>query len=100
MIVTIVLLSILLIVSCYINWNLLSKLEKLQDFSDNLARWVDGLNQQLDKIMTQIDVIDEKGMFKSDDYVGEIYKDISNLIKNLNNIIIKEGDDESNNGSR
>ena len=94
--ISIIILSVLLVMSAYINWNLLRKTERLQDFTDNLTRWVDTLNQQLDHITTQIDVIDEKGLFKSDDYVGSMYKDISDLIKTLNKMIIKDGDENEN----
>lgn len=90
MITAIIILSILLIVSGYINWNLLRKVERHQDFSNNLSSWVDTLNQLVNKIVTQIDQVDQKGIFKSDDYVGSIYKDLSNLIKQLDNVIIRE----------
>ena len=96
MITAIVILSILLIVSAYINWNLLRKVERYQDFSNNLSSWVDTLNQLVNKIVTQIDQVDQKGIFKSDDYVGSIYKDLSNLIKQLDNVIIREQTDDSN----
>jgi len=90
MITAIILLSVILIASCYINYNLLRKTERLQDFSDNLSRWVDSLNQAASNIVSQLDVIDEKGMFKSDDYVGSIYKDINALIRELDKIIIRD----------
>ncbi len=96
MIITITILSILLLVSIYINWNLLRKTERLQDFADNLSRWVDNLNQTASNITTQVNAIDEKGLFKSDDYVGSIWKELSILIKNLDNIIIKERDESGN----
>lgn len=90
MITAIVILSLLLIVSGYIIWNLLRKVERYQDFSNKLSGWVDNLNQTVNKIVTQIDQVDEKGIFKSDDYVGAIYKDLSTLIKELDNVIIRE----------
>lgn len=80
----------LLIVSCYVNWNLLRKIEQLEDFSEKLSRWIDTLNQTAGNIISQLDIIDEKGMFKSDDYVGSIYKDINELIRDLDKIIIRD----------
>ena len=43
-----------------------------------------------------MEAIDEKGMFKSDDYVGSIYTQISQLVKELDGIIIKEPKDDGN----
>jgi len=98
MIITIVILSIALIGSLYANWNLLRKVERLQDFSDQLSKWVDNLNQISASIITQLDVIDEKGIFKSDDYVGTMWKEIESLVRQLDNVIIKETEnaDDSN----
>ena len=96
MIITIVVLSILLVASGFIIWNLLRKVERHEDFSNQLSKWVDGLNQIVRKIVAEIDVIDEKGMFKSDDYVGSMYNQISQLVKELDGIIIKDVKDESN----
>ena len=98
MIITIVILSIALIGSLYANWNLLRKVERLQDFSDQLSKWVDNLNQISASIITQLDVIDEKGIFKSDDYVGTMWKEIVELVRQLDKVIIKETEnaDDSN----
>ena len=81
MITTIIILSILLGISCFVIWNLLRKVERHQDFSNQLSKWVDGLNQIARRIISQIDVIDEKGMFKSDDYVGSVYKELNKLVR-------------------
>ena len=91
MIITIVILSLCLIGSLYANWNLLRKVERLQDFSDQLSKWVDNLNQISARI-------DEKGIFKSDDYVGTMWKEIESLVRQLDNVIIKETEnaDDSN----
>tara|TARA_R110000744_G_scaffold228939_1_gene347009 strand:- start:1008 stop:1325 length:318 start_codon:yes stop_codon:yes gene_type:complete len=92
--ITIIVLSILLIISGFIIWNLLRKVERHEDFSNQLSKWVDGLNQIATKIISQLDVIDEKGMFKSDDYVGSIYTQINQLVRELEGIIVKENEDD------
>ena len=99
MILTIIILSILLLISIFINWNLLRKVERLQDFSNQLSRWVDGLNIIVTKILAELDIIDEKGMFKSDDYVGSIYKQINQLVRELEGIIVKDEKDDRNDSS-
>ena len=99
MIIAIIILSVSLIGSFCIIWNLLRKVERHEDFSNQLSKWVDGLNQIARRIISEIDVIDEKGMFKSDDYVGSIYKQINKLVRELEGIIIKEDEDDSNDGS-
>ena len=96
MITAIIILSILFVTSCFIIWNLLHKVERHEDFSNQLSKWVDGLNQIASNIVNKMDVIDEKGIFKSDDYVGEIYKQINQLVKELDAIIIKDSKEGGN----
>tara|TARA_R110001632_G_scaffold33443_3_gene85598 strand:+ start:701 stop:997 length:297 start_codon:yes stop_codon:yes gene_type:complete len=96
MTITIIILSTLLVSSLFIVWNLLRKVERHEDFSNQLSKWVDSLNQLVTKIVSEMEAIDEKGMFKSDDYVGSIYTQISQLVKELDGIIIKEPKDDGN----
>ena len=96
MTITIIILSTLLVSSLFIVWNLLRKVERHEDFSNQLSKWVDSLNQIVTKIVSEMEAIDEKGMFKSDDYVGSIYTQISQLVKELDGIIIKEPKDDGN----
>ena len=71
-------------------------MERHEDFSSQLSKWVDGLNQIASNIVKKIDIIDEKGIFKSDDYVGDMYKQINQLVKELDTIIIKDGTKDGN----
>lgn len=96
MITAIIILSVLLVASCFIIYNLLHKVERHEDFSSQLSKWVDGLNQIASNIVKKIDIIDEKGIFKSDDYVGDMYKQINQLVKELDTIIIKDGTKDGN----
>jgi len=95
-ITAIIILSVLLVASCFIIYNLLHKVERHEDFSSQLSKWVDGLNQIASNIVKKIDIIDEKGIFKSDDYVGDMYKQINQLVKELDTIIIKDGTKDGN----
>ena len=70
------LVSILFVTSCYIIWNLNTKLESLED-------WVTDFMNTIEKVNRDLKQADYKGSFESDDEVGFIFKEIKNTIKQL-----------------
>lgn len=69
-----IILSILIGIESYIIWNLLKKLEKLENIlEDNTERYIN--------IYNSLKEIDLKGAFESDDEVGSTFKDIKDLIE-------------------
>ena len=77
MIVEIVL-GIFVVVELYIIWNLMRKTELLETWIENFTNTIQSVN---DKIIE----IDGKGYFESDDEVGAIYKQIKQVITELDN---------------
>ena len=61
------LLSLLLAASAYIIFNLLKKVEQLEEANDELAEWVEGYEINLNRILTEITDIDSKHLFEDDD---------------------------------
>jgi len=76
-------LLILLLVSIYIIFNLLKKLEKIELANEEYSDWIDQLYIKMTSILNDIKTIDDKKIFESDDEVGSVYLQISETIKKL-----------------
>ena len=83
------LLSLLLAASAYIIFNLLKKVEQLEEANDELAEWVEGYEINLNRILTEITDIDSKHLFEGDDEVGQTFNLIRDAIKSLEDLKIK-----------
>lgn len=92
MIILIIILSFGLLLSGYIIWNLLKKLEKLEDVITDYDTTLQYTTDKLIAMYMAMKEIDSTGAFESDDEVGSTFKDLKELIeKNLKEI-------EQNNG--
>tara|TARA_B100000131_G_C17614890_1_gene409232 strand:+ start:59 stop:337 length:279 start_codon:yes stop_codon:yes gene_type:complete len=89
MILTIIILSILLCASIFANYNLLKKLENVEDDNDYMMDWINKLSSQTSHILKQIKEIDRKGLYESADDTGTIFKEIKNLISTLEKLVVK-----------
>ena len=74
--ISLVLVSLLFITSCYVIWNINTKLESLED-------WVTDFINTIEKVQTDLKKIDYKGYFESDDEVGAIFELIKATINQL-----------------
>lgn len=87
MLITIIILGVLLVLSMYFVWNLLRKVEKLEDMLANLGSYVSDVTELIVKSQERIQEIDQKGTFQSDDEVGfffENLKEIQNILNSAN----------------
>ena len=75
--ISLVLVSLLFVTSCYEIWNLTSKLESLED-------WISDFINTIEKIQTDLQKIDYRGSFESDDETGTIFEQIKLTINQLN----------------
>ncbi len=82
-------LSILLVVSIYVNVNLFRKNDKLDEANEEANDWLMSYYTSLSNILFNIKELDSKNMFESDDEVGSIYNMISSEIKKLENLFGK-----------
>ena len=71
--ISLVLVSLLFVTSCYVIWNLTTKLESLED-------WVSDFIDTIEKIQTELKEIDYRGSFESDDETGAIFEQIKLII--------------------
>ena len=76
--ISLVLVSLLLVTSSYIIWNLVIKQEMLED-------WIEDFMQSVEKIDFDLKQIDYRGSFEADDETGIIFNEIKNIIKQLDN---------------
>ena len=74
--ISLVLVSLLFLTSCYVIWNLNTKLESLED-------WIIDFINTIEKVQTDLKKIDYKGYFEADDEVGAIFEQIKTTINQL-----------------
>ena len=74
--ISLVLMVILFVTSCYVIWNLTTKQEMLED-------WVEDFINAIEKINVDLKQADYRGSFEADDEVGIIFEEIKNIIKQL-----------------
>ena len=63
--------------SCYVIWNLNTKLESLED-------WIIDFINTIEKVQLDLKKVDYKGYFEADDEVGQIFNQIKTTINQLN----------------
>ena len=71
-----IILGILLITETYVVWNLMRKQEMLESWVENFITTIEKIDQDLNNI-------DYRGSFETDDEVGAIFKEIKNTLKQL-----------------
>ena len=74
--ISLVLVSLLFLTSCYVIWNLNTKLESLED-------WITDFINTIEKVQTDLQKIDYKGYFEADDEVGAIFEQIKTTVNQL-----------------
>ena len=89
MITTIIILSIILCASLFANWNLLRKLETMEDDSDYMMNWINNLSIQVNDVIKRAREIDRKGIFEKDDDVGTLFDELKKIIETLEKLIVK-----------
>ena len=84
MITVIVILSVILVVSVFININLLRKIEKVDDELTDISMNMEEFIVNIKTAQSKIKEIDSKGVFESDDEVGTVFEMIKDTITNIN----------------
>jgi len=89
LIATIIILSILLCTSVFVNINLLRKFETLEDDNEYMIDWIEKLSTQVNDVIRRVREIDRKGIFEKDDEVGVVYDELKKLIETLEKLVVK-----------
>ena len=86
MIITIIILSLLFLASLFANYNLLKNYEQSEEYVENLETWVKEFSKTITAMNQEINKIDKRGSFSSDDEVGYFFKELKKIISKLNNL--------------
>jgi Tfp pilus assembly protein PilO len=90
MITFITLITIIILTSGYVIWNLLKKVEKLEDITSEQSELISTLTSSVIKIDEVITQLDSSGAFESDDEIGTFFEQIKNMRDTLLNNLDKK----------
>jgi HAMP domain-containing protein len=79
MLIVLILLIIFLIGSLYLNWNMTRKNEKLEDIVLSQKKFIDQIKSDIIQQGEHLQIIDNKGTFKSDDEIGWFFDSIKEM---------------------
>lgn len=103
MILLVIFLFLLLSVSIFINVNLYTKYDKLEQFSSELEETLNETNEFISslkkRVMSQrsyLNQLDRRGAFESDDEVGYFFKELKKIIKDITLFLNDESSKEEN----
>jgi hypothetical protein len=85
-----IILSLLVFLLGYISYNLFRKVEKLEKIADSQDAYIRKFSSTLNSTKNQLDNIDRKGTFESDDEIGWFFESIKTLQRELNEFNINE----------
>ena len=74
----------------FTTFNLLRKIEKIEDVVIRYDRFISEFSKQLDNTDKRLKEIDEKGTFKSDDEIGWFFKQIKRLQSDVSRFKINQ----------
>ena len=81
-----IILTVVIVIQTYVVINLMIKTEKLETF-------IEIFENQLTQSIEEIKEIDDKGYFESDDEVGTKFKQITEIVNNIQTL---RGDNDNN----
>ncbi len=90
MIITIILLSITTIVFGFTTWNLLRKNEATEDVIEEQEQIMSFMATKIDESLSKMKELDKIGSFESDDETGFIFKNLYEIISELENYYAEE----------
>ena len=74
----------------FTTFNLLRKVEKIEDVVIRYDRFISEYSKQLDNTDKRLKEIDEKGTFKSDDEIGWFFKQVKRLQSDVSRFKINQ----------
>jgi hypothetical protein len=88
--ITLIILITIILTSGYVIWNLLKKVEKLEDVTTEQNELINTLTSSVIKIDEVITQLDSSGAFESDDEIGTFFEQIKNMRDTLLNNLDKK----------
>ena len=83
-------LVVILIVFSYILRNLLIKVEKYEDVVQDQVQYLQNISNTVGKGQKHLKELDERGVFQSDDEVGEFFNQMQKVQDELNRYMLPE----------
>lgn len=80
---------IIILILLYIVWNLLRKVEKLEDGIDESDKLIESAAESVNRALARMREVDRVGSFEADDESGFIFEEIQAALDKLNNEINK-----------
>ena len=74
----------------YIIRNLLIKVEKFEDVTQDQAQYLQNISNTIGESQKHLQNLDEKGVFQSDDEVGEFFNQMKAVQDELNRYMLRE----------
>ena len=95
--VIIAILVVTLIVLAYIIRNLMLKVEAYEDVTQDQVQYLQNISNIIGESKQHLQNLDERGVFQSDDEVGEFFNQMKSVQEQLNNYMLPEnyGQEES-----
>jgi hypothetical protein len=85
-----IILSLLVFLLGYTSYNLFRKVEKLEKVVDSQDTYIRQFSKAVDYTSKQLENIDAKGTFESDDEIGWFFESVKTLQRELNEFNINE----------
>lgn len=86
-ITTLIILGLMVVILGYTTVNLFIKLEKLEDELDAHYTFFDGLLEDFKQASVELNKVDQRGSFESDDEVGFFFKYLKQVQQELEQIL-------------
>ena len=83
--IQIILPTSIILILIYIVWNLIRKVEKLEDELDTQDEFLGGIDTKFNDALKRMQEIDRVGSFEADDESGYIFEKIKEVIEELKN---------------
>ena len=93
MLVAVIVLAVILSVTFYTVWNLLRKVERLEDTANDLSEYLYNTSTIIDQMNERVQEVDKRGTFESDDEVGFFFEQLKEIQSILNSINVNERTD-------
>ena len=78
----------LLVISSYIIRNLLVKTEQYEDVTQDQVKYLQSISNIIGESRQHLQNLDDKGVFQSDDEVGEFFNQMKEVQEQLNNYML------------
>tara|TARA_R110002073_G_scaffold147608_2_gene300356 strand:- start:341 stop:625 length:285 start_codon:yes stop_codon:yes gene_type:complete len=83
--IVIIILSICIATCGYVIYNLLTKIEKIEEELDDLSLTVANILTDVENGLEVMDAIDSRGAFEKDDETGSVFNALREIVRVLNN---------------